>query len=293
MGFATSQQLANFYSRYQAVDIVFTKDVIQGLRFNSRHVFIRSSGGQWPCVVNSASMRGAKIVWGKNSGLYEKIAEGILAVSLRFSFLTATPHDMLAFFVSAKVTASHQYMDSADLVLLSLEYTQRAPDALIERLGTLIEAKVNSKKRAEERILLTDDAMRRMNLVKKETVIFVQRVPRRCILRDISFSGAKIILVGVSAFLANQEGILKFEFEEPPAVFGIRGKTLRTEPVQGRKDLVAVSLQFDPETVPIAYKMRLSEYFSHKRKVVSTAMSLEKDSATNESTRKPLGYPTS
>ena len=99
--------------------------------------------------------------------------------------------------MSGKVVSCTPYTVTPDLLLLNIEYTQRAPDDLIEKLGILVDAKANTTKRGDERIELNAEAMRKLALAKKETIVYIENIPRRCILRDISFSGAKFIMAGI------------------------------------------------------------------------------------------------
>ncbi|MEL3913061.1 PilZ domain-containing protein [Treponema pedis] len=267
MAFASSQQLNRYYDLYKDIDVTFSREVILALNLDPRQAFIRCSGGQWPCIINSASMTKAKIICGKKSGFIEKLKAGTTAISLRFTFFEPEAKDTLSFFVSAKLIGISSYeAGNHELVLISLEYTQRAPDDLIEKLGILLEANINSKKRQYDRVVLNVENSRKIGLVQKETVVFVDGIPRRCILRDISFSGAKILLVGVANFLINKDVTVRFTFEDPPAVFGIKGKSLRAEHVEGRKDLVAIAIDYYSETIPMMYKMYLNRYFSVVRK---------------------------
>ncbi|AGT44853.1 PilZ domain-containing protein [Treponema pedis] len=267
MAFASSQQLNRYYDLYKDIDVTFSREVILALNLDPRQAFIRCSGGQWPCIINSASMTKAKIICGKKSGFIENLKAGTTAISLRFTFFEPEAKDTLSFFVSAKLIGISSYeAGNHELVLISLEYTQRAPDDLIEKLGILLEANINSKKRQYDRVVLNVENSRKIGLVQKETVVFVDGIPRRCILRDISFSGAKILLVGVANFLINKDVTVRFTFEDPPAVFGIKGKSLRAEHVEGRKDLVAIAIDYYSETIPMMYKMYLNRYFSVVRK---------------------------
>lgn len=267
MPFATSQQLNKYYDLYRDVDVTFSKEVIQTLNFDPKQTFIRCSGGQWTCVLNSASMIRAKIICGKKSGFVEKLSSGITTASLRFSFYDPDAKDIFSFFVNVKVIGISAYHSgSNDLILISFEYTQRAPDALIEKLGTLLEANINATKRAAERLVLSDEIMRKICLLKKETFVFVDGIPRRCILRDISFTGAKIFMVGVASFLTNKLVTLKFEFFDPQNSFGIKGRTIRAEQFEDRKDLVALGIEYDLAGIPMVYKMYLNRYFSLQRK---------------------------
>ncbi|HNY23074.1 MAG TPA: PilZ domain-containing protein [Treponemataceae bacterium] len=283
MGFATSQQLARFYELYQNIDVTFTKEVIKATGLMTQQVYIKALGGQWPCVINSASLSGAKIIAGVKSGIYDKIQQGTTQVSLRFSFADQDKGEPMSFFVAAKVLGVNQYAGSSELVIISIAYTQRAPDDLIEILGTLLEANVNSAKRREERITLNPDAMRKIGILQKETVIFIQGVPRRCILRDLSFSGAKAILVGIAPFLIEKEIVLRIDFDEPRVAVGVKGKIVRTEDVEGRKDLVALAIMYHEAEVPMAYKMHINNYLSLQKKTQLA------ESADPVATAKPAG----
>lgn len=284
MGYATSQQLARYHQLYQNIEVTFSKEVIRTTGLIPQQVFLKSLGGQWPCVINSTSLVGAKIIAGIKSGVYEKIQQGVASVSLRFSFLNMEKNEPFSFFVASKVTGMTQYAGSPDLILINLAFTQRAPDDLIERLGTLLEANVNSTKRREERILITPDSLRKLGIAQKETIVFIQGIPRRCILRDVSFSGAKVIMVGIAAFLDQKEVVLRIDFEDPRNAVGIKGKIVRTEDVEGRRDLVALAIRYEEGEVPMAYKMHINTFISQLRKNAD-------DDRDDESAAKPAAKP--
>lgn len=267
MAFAVSQQLNRYYDLYKNIDVTFSKEVVSTLNFDPKQVFVRAAGGQWPCIINSASMTKAKIICGKKSGFIENLRNGVTSANIRFAFFDTEGKAPLSFFVAAKLVGISSYeAGNHDLVLITFEYTQRAPDDLIEKLGILLEANINSQKRQNERVVITPEISRKIGLVEKGTVVYVDAVPRRCLIRDLSFSGAKILLVGVANFLMNKEVILRFAFEDPRSAFGIKGRTVRTESVEGRKDLVALAIQYYPQNIPMMYKMYLNKYFSVMRK---------------------------
>lgn len=267
MGYATSQQLTRYYDLYHTIDVTFTKEVIAATGLIPQQVHIKALGGQWPCVINSSSFLGAKVIAGIKSGIYEKIQQGTTSVSLRFSFLNQDKNEPMSFFVSAKVLGVNQYAGSPDLVLISISYTQRPPDDLIEILGSLLEANVNSTKRKEERITINPDSMRKLGIMQKETVIFIQGIPRRCILRDVSFSGAKVIMVGIAQFLKDKEIVLRIDIDDPRAALGLKGVIVRTENVESRKELVALAIQYHETEIPMSYKMHINNFLTQQRKV--------------------------
>jgi hypothetical protein len=185
-------------------------------------------------------------------------------VSLRFCFKIADKGNPVAFFINTKAAGYSSYGGSEDMALFNLQFTQRPPDDLIEIMGRILDANVNSAKRREDRIQITAESIRKLNLVK-ETSVYIQGVPRHCILRDLSFSGVKIIMMGVAKFLADRDAILKLDFEDPRESFLLKGKFIRSETVEGRKELVSLVIHFDESVVPMGYKIRINDYLSQVR----------------------------
>lgn len=269
MSFATSQQINKYLEAYKDVFVTFSKEVIEVLSFDVKQASVRASGGQWPCIINSASMTGAKIICNKNSGLLKKIsAQSFSNASLRFSFFDSDSKEPISFFVTIRLVGVSDYQID-DLTLVTLAYTQRAPDALIERLGRIIEANVNAKLHATEKVVLTDSIMRRVALSKKETVVFVEGVPRRCILQNFSFVGATVYMMGVASFLKNKAVTLKFEFSDPDTVIAVKGHTVGAVPLEDRKDLVSLNIEYEAKDVPMNYKLYLNRYFELPKKLVA------------------------
>lgn len=222
---------------------------------------------------------GAKIIIGSKGGAYSRLSQEKGTVNLRFCFLQADKQPM-SFFVSSKVSEIVPYMNSPELAIVSLTYVQRPPDDLIELLGRLLDANINSLRRKDERILINDDSKRKLNLAKSETIAFIDSVPRHCIVRDISFSGAKIILLGVAQFLNNKNIVLRLEFDEPQEVLAIPGTIVKTETVQGRKDIIVVCIQYDASKIPMSYKLHINTYLSGIRKKQLSTYHSEPVSAT-------------
>ena len=163
-------------------------------------------------------------------------------------------------------------MDSQDLAIITLSFTQRPPDDLIEIVGSLLEANINAVRRKEERVVINEETKRKLALSKEETLVYVQNVPRHCILRDVSFSGAKIILLGLAQFLKDKETILRLEFEDPREIINLKGSIVATAEISGRKDMVAVSLKFDEKAIPLSYKIHINNYLTAVRKTQLSAV---------------------
>jgi Tfp pilus assembly protein PilZ len=265
MGILTSQQITKYYERYRTISVTFTKEIIHATGLVTQQVYLKCLGEAWPCVIYSTSFEEAKVIINTKSGLYGKLQQANNLVNLRYSFRISDKTDPMFFFVSCRVAGSSPYQGSQDIYMLTLQFTQRPPDDLIEIMGRLLDANINSSKRRDERILITPESLRKLQIAAKETVIYLQGVPRRCILRDISFSGAKVIMVGVAKFIADKEVALRLDFEDPRESLMIGGKVVRLEDVEGRKELVAVAIHFNENQVPMNYKMRINDYLSQIR----------------------------
>ncbi|WP_432962906.1 PilZN3 domain-containing protein [Treponema sp. OMZ 840] len=257
MGVMTSQQISRFYDTYRDVEIMFSKEIIKTMNLDPRQIYIKCNSGQWPCIINSSSLMLAKIIIGTKGGAYAAIQKINTPVSLRFFFSDQNGQTM-SFFVNAHITAIDPYMNSTELAIATLTFNSKPPDDLIEMIGRLLETKDNAIKRKEERIAITAESKRRLSLLKEETIVRIQNVPRNCIVRDLSFSGAKMIMMGVAPFLKNKEAILQLDFEEPRETITLKGTTIHADPIEGRKELVTLCIKFDEASVPIAYKLHIN-----------------------------------
>ncbi|MBQ8678919.1 MAG: PilZ domain-containing protein [Treponema sp.] len=272
MGIATSQQLTKYYDQYRDTEITFTKDIIRALGLDPRQVYVKCNGGQWPCIINSTSFQHAKIIVGTKGGAFQALAvKDAPTASIRFCFNEQEDDGIITFLVSSRVAEIRPYMNSKDLVIVTLQFTARPPDDLIEIVGRLLEANANAIRRREERVLINDDSKRKLNLAKEECNVIVQSVPRHCVVRDLSFSGARVILIGLSQYLTSKEAILRLEFNEPSEIVSVRGTIVSADLIQGRKDVCIASIKFDEASLPLSFKMHLNSYLTTVRKTQLSA----------------------
>ena len=271
MGIATSQQIQKYYDQYRDTEITFTKDIIRAIGLDPRQIYIKCRQGQWPCIINSTSFQQAKIIVGTRGGAFQALSnKDTSGINLRFCFFE-TETSLMSFFVAGHVTNIVPYMNSNELAVITISFTQRPPDDLIEVVGRLLEANSNAIRRREERIVINEDSKRKLNLNKEEAIIVVQNVPRHCIVRDLSFSGAKVILLGLSQFLKNKPAALRLEFSEPSETIQLNGVIVAAELIQGRKDIVACSMSFSEKMVPLSYKLHVNNFLTAVRKTQLSA----------------------
>jgi hypothetical protein len=265
MGILTAQIIAAYHERYKNIDVTFSKEMIQVTGLITEQIHLKCGSDFWPCFLFATSFQGAKVVANVKSDLMNKIQQANNLISLRLCFKSLDSGAPLTFFVSGRVLGSVPYKNSKEISLLSIQFTQRPPDDLIEILGRVLDANINSSKRRDERIPITPENQRYIKILSKETACFIQGVPRRCILREMSFSSAKIIMMGVARFLVNKETALRFDFDDPRESFLVKGKFVRSENVEGKKEMIALAIQYDEASVPMGYKLRINDFLNTVR----------------------------
>ncbi len=267
MSIATSQQINRYYETYRAIEVTFSKEVVRSTGLQPTGVFIKCLGEQWPCVMYASSFEHAKVLAPNKPGLMDRIKKSNSSVSLRLSFRLSEKSEAISFFIAARASGFAPYAQSnGSLQFINLQYAQRPPDDFVEILGRMLEANVNSARRSEDRVVITPEVMRKIGLMKRETEVVIQGVPRKCIIRDLSFSGSKLIIQGLAKFLVGKECRLRMELEEPRENIEVPGTVVRYEDVEGRKDLAAIAVRFADTGVPLSYKMHLNEYVGSMRK---------------------------
>ena len=246
MGIANSHQISRYYDFFRDKEIVFTKANVQILKMDPRQIYVKCAGGQWPCLINSSSLQSAKI---------------------SYCFVDAN-NAPIRFFVKCAVGDINKYQNTEELAVVTLNFTQRPPDDLIFKIGEFLEANENFYHRKEERIDINKNSIRKLGLEKEESVIFVENVPRRCILKDLSFSGAKVMLVGVPKFLVGKNIALKIDFIDTNESVLVPGIIPRAEFLEGRKDIASVHIAFNGDSVPMVYKIHINSFITTYQKTI-------------------------
>ena len=266
MAIVTGGQKSRYYEAYSEIDVSFNRQVIQYTGLNPHDVFLRLTGSQIPCIIYSSSMIGAKVLANLETNHFEKIRESKNKVSLRFSFRREDNSIPRTFFITSKVTGFRPYDQKRSKTnFVSLSYTQKPPDDLIEILGTLLDTNINSKKRKEHRIVIDESAIRMLGLKSRSSLLRFRDGLQKAIVRDLSFTGAKVLTAGHIGAAENKASILQLGFSDLAAPILLPNRIIRTEEIGERKDITAVALLYDEPRIPLAYKTRINQFFSVKK----------------------------
>lgn len=257
MGLITSQQLSQYYEQYKDREITFNRQIIEVLRLLPKEVYLKTRGDQLACIVYSCSMSGAKVVASLTTRALQQVRLAGNALSLRFAFRRNDKPEPLFFFVPGKITNYTFYgPEKPDLYFLSFEYTTKPPDDLIEMLGQLLDTNTNFKRRRDTRIELNPANIKLIGIDGKEATLVLEKTARKCLIRDLSFSGSKVLLFG-----AHSEHLLKpvmLQFSAQKRELLIPGTIVRFEEVVGRDDIGAFGIQFLEDKTPMSYKLLIN-----------------------------------
>ncbi|MCR5189687.1 MAG: PilZ domain-containing protein [Treponema sp.] len=274
MSVTTSHHISRYYDYFRDKEIVFTKANLKSLRMDPRQIYLKCNGGQWPCIINSSSLQQAKVIIGTSSGAYSAISKNKNSpVSLRYCFFDNN-NEPIQFFVTCGVLEIKSYQGSNELAIVTLTFSQRPPDDLILKIGEFIEVNQNFQNRKEERIGINKNSLRELGIPKEESYIFISGVPRKCILKDISFGGARIMLVGIPKFLENKAVDLRLFFSDTNEKIAIKGIVKNADFLPGRKDISIVHIEFDVEEIPMTYKFHINSYItSYQKQMIENQLS--------------------
>lgn len=277
MSITTSHQISRYYDFYRDKEIVFTKANLKSLRIDPRQIYVKCNGGQWPCIINSSSLQSAKILIGTSSGIYSTVTKTKNApISIRYCFFDNN-NEPIQFFVNCTVLDVKSYQGSNDLALITLIFTSRPPDDLILRIGEFIEVNENFQNRKEERIALNENSLRQLGIPKEESYIFIAGVPRKCIMKDISFGGARVMLVGIPKFLENKTVDLRLFFSDTNEKISLQGVVKAADFLPGRKDISIMHIEFIVDEIPMAYKFHINSYITSYQKQMIENQIINKD----------------
>ncbi|MBR7064607.1 MAG: PilZ domain-containing protein [Treponema sp.] len=266
MGIATNQQIANYYESYQSTEIIFSKEVLKTLHINPREIYIKCNGSQWPCIINSMSFTMAKIIIGTNGGAFAQITEEENAtVSVRLCFVE-NGKTTLSFFISGHVSEITPYMDSTQLSIVKISFKQRPPDDFISKIGELIEANQNFLKRKEERVTVSKETQHQLGLEKTEGILIIDEKPTKCILRDLSFSGVKVLLASTPEKLLDKNVILALQFTDSMEPTKLEGAIVGASSIEGMQGITSANIHFVQETISMEYKIHINNYITATRK---------------------------
>jgi len=266
MSIITSQQLIQYYEKYRATEVTFNKQVITATGLMPGNMYLRVLDRQLPCTVFSSSLASARVIANVKANFFLDLKRPNTRLALRWCFKLPDKAEPITFFVPCRATGfTHFNVQKPGVQMVTLEYTQRPPNDLIEILGGLLEANWNAQQRREERIAITPENMKKLGMESRDALLLIGETSRPCLLRDLSFIGAEVLTSKLTDSDTGRPASLKIAKGEQATDMTMPGTITRVEEVGGRKDIIAVAIEYAADT-PISYKLLINSFITSSRK---------------------------
>jgi hypothetical protein len=258
----TVQHLAHLYEEFSETEVTFNGQVIIESGLITSDVRLTVGANHLPSVLYACSMRGARVIAEIGQNTNEVLTHTSSSATLRLGFKQSDEKKPVSFIVPCRVESlSENNAQRPNVRFVTVEFSQKPSDSLIGILGSLLEIKANALRRRDQRIILTPDNMKKIGLQSRESCLAIDGASRRCLLRDLSFGGAKVLLSMLGLPKGPQRVMLKLQKCEIRDDAVLTGSIVRVEDVEGHDDLVALSIQYNTDT-PISYKQKINSVFT-------------------------------
>jgi hypothetical protein len=265
MSIITSQQLVQYYERYRETEVTFNKQVITATGLIPRNMYLRVQDRELPCTVFSSSMASARVIANVKANYFLDLKRPNTRLALRWCFKQQDKVEPITFFVPCRVTGfTHFNVQKPGVQMMTLVFTQKPPNDLVEILGGLLEANWNSQQRREERIPITPENMKKLGMDSRDAVLRVGETSRACLLRDLSFIGAEVLASGLTESDSGRPASLNIAKGEQATDMTLQGTITRVEEVGGRRDIKAVAIEYGTDT-PISYKLLVNSFLATRK----------------------------
>jgi len=254
--------LQNLYQEYLDTELTYSKEVALGLGILPADSSIRWSGELFPCVVHSCSFRSAKVLIRLTSSQWQAMEFGTKMVQLTLTFLQPRTgkKELFQFNGNLQVLQQHGAGEGELSILMGVAFNHRPPEGFLEAHGSYLTLKKEANQRREDRIALTSENRELLGLSNLNTTVTVEHIDRKCLLRELSYSGARVILTGVAPFLLEKPFTLEVPFGGSQTM-KIPGNIVRAEAVEGHRGLAVIALGYHPDRIPVEYLRALQKGF--------------------------------
>ena len=254
----SAEKIAEYYHQYRYQEIRFDEKAIDASGLIQRELYLQCGESRWSCKIRTASLTGAKVeVKLTQEEIQSILAAGDVSVNYSFAGLKAMPIPM-SYTVDFVISDESSIVRlKTDAWVLSLSTTKQPPDYVIEVFGDLLRFRATSKGRQEERIEINANSAAQLGLKSMTTNITLDGVMNECVLRDLSFSGAAVLLSSGEK-KKPAKGILQLLFLKPDTIFELTGTVMRYQLEKGSSGSYFAGLRFEEAVIPLDYKMRIN-----------------------------------
>ena len=147
--------------------------------------------------------------------------------------------------------------------MVNLSFTQKPSDFLIENIGEIIDQNEKIEKRKDIRINLNSDNLKIMGIESNSIICKIDNIDRKCLLRNISASGAVILFSGLPKYLINKKIIMILKIKNTK--FILPGTINRSSKFIEEKALYEFGIEFEKDNIPLQFIKTLNDFFDKSK----------------------------
>jgi len=253
--------LQNLYEEFLNTELTFSKDVVAAIGSLPTESSLKWQGTLFPCLIHAATFRAAKVLVRVSEDDGKRLELGSKAATLTLTYLHAKTAKKELYQFNGNVQILQQYPAGGGSLslLVSIVYNHRPPEGFLQIHAAFLNLKKEANQRREDRIPLNGDAKELLGLTNLNTTVSVDAIDRKCLIRELSYSGARAILTGIAPFLVDRKIALEVPFADGKIT--IPGTIVRAEPLEGHKGLAMIALGYEEDQVPVEYLRALQKGF--------------------------------
>ncbi len=261
----TKNKIDDYYFNFCQASITLTREICRKIGFLQSKNTMLVDNNKIPVVVTSISMLNSKIFIHKND--FELLKGGVSdkkkkSVLLKL-FFTPDFNKVVSILIYAQISYNNENIGK-DYIPLYIEYSRRPSDNLIILLGEFLRINTTENKRKEERINLSPESIKKLKLVDNIGIVTCNEVSRKCMIKDISYSGMNIITPGSGDEYLNKKVVIRLSFEKNYNIDNVEGTVVRYDMIEGTSYLTSLGILLDKSTIPIDYENIITNFFNSK-----------------------------
>ncbi len=254
--------LQAIYQEYLTTELTYVKEVAEGLGLLPAESTLKLQSVLYPCVVHSASFQSAKLLLRLTAEQAVTVQIGSKVATLALVLLDSrkAKKELYQFNGTFQIIQKHLAGANDVVFLANLMFSHRPHEVFLQVHGNYLNLKKEAQQRLQDRILLSPETQTILGLSSLNTTVVIDKIERKCLLREVSYGGSRVVLTGVSQFLTEKP----FELTFPHVTHGdliLPGVISRAENLESHRGLAQLALTFTAGKVPMHYLSTLQKGF--------------------------------
>lgn len=237
-------------TRQQEHDVLFTRGVLSFLGLAPKNIMLKCGPYRFVSVLQVANLQRIQFITPDSGLLTDALEKYNYKVSIRFVFVDSNHKPLNVPGVFIKMIP---YPPNKKYQLAEIQLDNPLPEEYCDMIESIIEINRMARSRTEPRIMFTKNDTDCFGLNAAASFIKIGLQTARCYLRDLSPSGAGIILMGDKLFEKDQVLRLLLHLNDQFYPVELDAYVMRSSWYDKKLHLIEVVLFFIQESIPVSY----------------------------------------